>query len=71
MAQKIFPKKKKSWKVSCCCVVYVKVKLNVWQYPEIGRQYEIKNKAAIAFQCKLNGKLIAALLYILYSIIIW
>ena len=38
---------------------------------QIGRQYEIKNKAAIAFQCKLNGKIIAALLYILYTCLIW
>ena len=29
--------------------------------PHIGRQYRIKNKAAITLQCKLNGKLIAAL----------
>ena len=34
------------------------------QWPEIGRKYEIKNKAAITLQCKLNGKLIAALLVI-------
>ena len=31
--------------------------------PQIGQQYGIKNKAAIALQCKLNGKLIAALLF--------
>ena len=31
---------------------------------QIGRQYEIKNKAAIALHCKLNGKQIAALLFI-------
>ena len=34
------------------------------QRPKIGRQYGIKNKATIALQCKLNGKLIAALLFI-------
>ena len=28
------------------------------------KQYEIKNKAAIALQCKLNGKLIAAVPYL-------
>ena len=39
------------------------LKLGIWQCAQIGRQYEIKNKAAIALQCKLNGKLIAALLY--------
>ena len=37
------------------------------QCPQIGRQYGIKNKAAIAWQCKLNGKLIAVLLFIPYS----
>ena len=31
--------------------------------PQIGRQYG-KNKAAITLQCKLNGKLIAAILFI-------
>ena len=36
------------------------------QCPEIGQQYGTKNKAAFALQCKLNGKLIAALLFILY-----
>ena len=39
-----------------------------WQCPDIGRQYGMKNKAAIGFQCKLNGELIAALIFILYSI---
>ena len=35
---------------------------------QIGQQYGIiKNKAAVALQCKLNGKLIAALLFNLYS----
>ena len=34
--------------------------------PQIGQQCGIKNKAAIAFQCTLNGRLIAALLFILY-----
>ena len=31
----------------------------------------MKNKAAIALQCELNVKLIAALLFILYSSLIW
>ena len=31
----------------------------------------MKNKAAIDLQCKLNGKLIAALLFILYSNLIF
>ena len=30
------------------------------QCPQIGQQYGVQNKAAIALQCKLNGKLIAA-----------
>ena len=37
------------------------------QCPQIGQQYGIKNKAAIAVQCKLNGNLIAALHFILNS----
>ena len=35
--------------------------------PDIGRQYGVKNKAAIALQCKLNGKIIAALVFIAHS----
>ena len=35
-----------------------------WQCPQIGRQLRNKEQAAIALQCKLNGKLIAALFYI-------
>ena len=35
-----------------------------WQFPQIGQRYGIKNKAAIILQCKLNVKLIAALLFI-------
>ena len=46
------------------------LKPNAWQCPQIGRQYGIKNKAAITLQCKLNGKLIAALLFIPYSSLI-
>ena len=38
------------------------------QCPQIGRQHGIKNMAAIAFQCKLNVKLIAALLFIPYRL---
>ena len=34
------------------------------QCPQIGRQYGIKRKAAVALQCKLNGKQITALLFI-------
>ena len=34
-------------------------------------QYGIKNKAANGLQCKLNDKLIAALLFIQYSSLIW
>ena len=41
------------------------------QCPQIEWHYRIKNKAAIALQCKLNGKLIAALLFIPYSSLIW
>ena len=39
------------------------------QYSLIGRQYGIINKAAIALQCKLNVKVIAAMFFILYSIL--
>ena len=41
------------------------------QCSQIGRQYGINNEAAIAIQFKLNGKLIAALPWILYSSLIW
>ena len=41
-----------------------------WQCPQIGQQYGIENKAAIALQCKSNVKLIAALLFIPYSSLI-
>ena len=37
------------------------------QCHQTGRQYGIKNKAAIDLPCKLNGKLIAALLYTVWS----
>ena len=36
-----------------------------------GKIIGIKNKAAIALQCKSNGKVIASLLFIPYSILIW
>ena len=39
--------------------------------PQIGQQYGIKNKAAIALQCNSNVKLIAAMIFILYSSFIW
>ena len=39
------------------------------QCPQIGLQYRINNKAAIALQGKLNGKLTAALLFI-YRIVV-
>ena len=38
----------------------------MWQCPQIRPQYGMKNKAAIALQCKSNVKLIAA--FVLYSI---
>ena len=40
------------------------------QSPQMGRQYGIDNEAAIALQCKLNVKLIAAVPFILYSCLI-
>ena len=40
------------------------------QSPQIWLQYGIKNKAAIALQCKLNGKPIAALLFSLFSTVV-
>ena len=43
------------------------VNLLYWHSPQIGLQYEIKDEATIALQCKLNGKIIAALLFIEYS----
>ena len=36
-----------------CCILYR-------QCPQTWRQYRVKNKAAIALQCKLNVKRIAA-----------
>ena len=39
--------------------------------PQIGRQYGIKNKAAIALQCKSKDKLIAALVFITCTCLIW
>ena len=41
------------------------------QCPQIGRQHGIKNKAAIALTCKLNGnlKLIIAALLVFFRII--
>ena len=38
------------------------LKVRCWQYPQIGLQYGIKNKAAIALQCKSYVKRIDALL---------
>ena len=37
---------------------------NTGQCPQLERRYIITNKAAIALQCKSNGKLIAALLFV-------
>ena len=41
------------------------------EFPQIGQRYRIKNKAAIALQCKSNVKLIAALLFILPCFLYW
>ena len=47
------------------------IRKNFRQCPQIGRQCGIKNKAAIAIQCKSNVKLIVAVLFIPHSSVIW
>ena len=56
------------------CVYYnyhdLQAQMKCWLSPQIGQCRGLKNKAAIALQCKSNFKLIAALFFIPYSSLI-
>ena len=43
--------------------------LMFWQYPQTGRRYGIKNKAAIVLQCKMNDNVITPLF--LFSVVVF
>ena len=53
----------------CLPLIYA----NIGQCSQIGRQCEIKDKAAIVLglQCKLNGNIIAALIFIPYTVVLF
>ena len=46
-------------------------RLLVRQCPQLDIQYGIKNKAAITLQCRLNSKLIAALLSLFLIVVLF
>ena len=49
---------------TCFCLLS-QMRRNIWQCSQIiGRQYGVNIKAAFGLQCKLNVKLLAALLFI-------
>ena len=63
-------KVKETWEHNKENVIIPNLK-SVWRCPQIGRRNGVKNKEAIVLQCKLNGILISALLFIPYIVVLF